>query len=96
MTAASSALVRAVRWYQAARDGRPSPCRYVPSCSSYAIEALSVHGAWRGSWLTLRRLLRCAPWGAYGADPVPPRRDPIASTPEPTSEPEPLPAERKS
>ncbi len=65
------ALVRA---YQALVSGRPSPCRYVPSCSSYALEALEVHGALRGTWLGIRRLTRCHPWGGQGADPVPARR----------------------
>ena len=50
----------------------PAHCRYVPSCSSYAMEALAVHGAVRGSWLALRRLLSCHPWGGFGDDPVPP------------------------
>ena len=52
----------------------PPTCRFYPTCSAYAIEALQVHGVVRGSWLTLRRLLRCAPWHAGGIDPVPPRR----------------------
>ena len=46
-------------------------CRFVPSCSNYGIEALRRHGAWKGAWLTMRRLLRCHPWGASGYDPVP-------------------------
>ena len=46
-------------------------CRYYPSCSAYALRAVSVHGAVKGSWLTLRRLLRCHPWAAGGYDPVP-------------------------
>jgi putative membrane protein insertion efficiency factor len=46
-------------------------CRFTPSCSFYGIEALTKHGAWRGSRLTLRRLLRCQPWGGCGHDPVP-------------------------
>ncbi len=46
-------------------------CRFHPTCSEYAIEALSVHGAARGGWLTLRRILRCHPWGGSGYDPVP-------------------------
>lgn len=68
------ALHALVRAYQYLSAGRPSPCRYVPSCSSYALEALEVHGAVRGGWLTVRRLGRCHPWGGHGADPVPERK----------------------
>jgi len=49
----------------------PRSCRYEPSCSAYAIAALSRYGALRGSWLALRRLGRCHPWGGSGHDPVP-------------------------
>jgi uncharacterized protein len=49
----------------------PAGCRYWPSCSYYAAEAIAVHGTARGSWLALRRLLRCHPWGGSGYDPVP-------------------------
>lgn len=66
-------LLAVVRWYQVAREGRPSPCRFVPSCSTYASEALQEHGALRGTWLSIRRLSRCHPWGGEGYDPVPPR-----------------------
>ena len=52
----------------------PPTCRFYPSCSAYAVEALQVHGAVRGSWLTLGRLLRCAPWHPGGVDLVPPPR----------------------
>ena len=51
----------------------PQACRYYPSCSQYAQEAVRVHGAAKGSWLALRRLLRCHPWAAGGPDFVPPR-----------------------
>jgi putative membrane protein insertion efficiency factor len=46
-------------------------CRFYPSCSSYAVEAIEQHGPWRGCWLALRRLGRCHPWNAGGVDPVP-------------------------
>ena len=49
---------------------RPA-CRYEPTCSAYADQAVRKHGAARGSWLALRRLLRCHPWGGSGFDPVP-------------------------
>ncbi len=59
----------------------PGRCRYLPSCSHYGLEALQVHGPVHGSWLTLRRLLRCHPWGGHGFDPVPGRQaSPIAPT----------------
>lgn len=69
--APSPRLVRAIDWYQRAFEGRPSPCRFTPSCSTYAREALLVHGTGHGLWLTLRRLARCRPFGPSGWDPVP-------------------------
>ncbi|HEX9779678.1 MAG TPA: membrane protein insertion efficiency factor YidD [bacterium] len=67
----STALITAVKAY---RNIRPAmmlcECRFVPSCSEYATEALRQHGALRGSWMTLRRLVRCRPFGECGYDPV--------------------------
>ena len=70
----SGLLTRTVRWYQKAREGHPSPCRFTPSCSTYALEALEEHGTMRGSVLTMRRLARCRPFGPCGFDPVPEKK----------------------
>lgn len=51
-------------------------CRFYPSCSQYAMDAVHTHGALRGGWLSLRRLSRCHPWHAGGIDPVPPKELP--------------------
>lgn len=66
-------LLGGINVYQQLRAHRPSPCRFIPSCSEYAREALTAHGARRGSWMALRRLSRCHPLGGRGFDPVPPR-----------------------
>ncbi len=63
-----------VRGYRHLTSGRPSPCRFDPSCSTFALEALERHGARRGTWMTIRRLGRCHPWGGMGFDPVPDRK----------------------
>ncbi|MDX1540821.1 MAG: membrane protein insertion efficiency factor YidD [Geminicoccaceae bacterium] len=52
----------------------PPRCRFLPTCSAYALEAVEQHGAFRGGWLALRRVARCHPLGGSGLDPVPPRR----------------------
>ncbi len=67
-----------VRFYQllvSPLKGAPS-CRFYPSCSAYAVEALDLHGGFKGSWLTLRRVARCHPFHPGGYDPVPPKREP--------------------
>ena len=92
------------RWpcvgYQRPRGRRPSPCRFDPSCSAYALEALEAHGAVRGAWLAVRRLGRCHPGVATAGTPCPRRRLPDrvpsssptswpGSTPSPTTTPSP-------
>lgn len=75
-------MLRAILAYRRAFDGRPSPCRFFPTCSEYGYDAIALHGAGRGGWLTARRLLRCRPFGPSGFDPVP---EPRASTTEPSA-----------
>ena len=66
------ALLVLIRGYQLGISPLlPAACRYTPTCSAYAAEAIRRHGALRGSWLATRRLLRCHPWGGHGYDPVP-------------------------
>jgi putative membrane protein insertion efficiency factor len=77
-------LVAVLRGYQRwISPALPPTCRFHPSCSAYAIEALQVHGVVRGIALTTWRLLRCAPWHPGGIDPVPPGRRPGARTSSP-------------
>ncbi|HEY1826245.1 MAG TPA: membrane protein insertion efficiency factor YidD [Acidimicrobiales bacterium] len=68
------ALLGAVHLYQRVTRGRVAPCRFYPSCSDYAAEALEGHGAVRGSFLALRRLSKCRPLGPHGIDLVPESR----------------------
>jgi putative membrane protein insertion efficiency factor len=65
-------LILLVKGYQALLSPHLLPsCRYSPTCSQYAVEALGKYGAWKGSWLAAKRILRCHPWGGHGHDPVP-------------------------
>ncbi|WP_081640925.1 membrane protein insertion efficiency factor YidD [Bifidobacterium magnum] len=72
MTAPARVAIDMIRWYQRhISAGRPACCKYYPSCSNYAIEAVRRFGAWRGSILALLRVLRCRPWSLGGVDDVP-------------------------
>lgn len=65
-------LIGLVRFYQLCISPlTPPACRFTPTCSQYALEALRKYGPLKGGWLTLRRLSRCHPWGGSGYDPVP-------------------------
>jgi putative membrane protein insertion efficiency factor len=78
MNIVQHALILLIRLYQAALSpvlvavlGPSARCRFRPSCSQYALEAVRLHGALMGGWLALRRLGRCHPWGECGEDPPP-------------------------
>jgi hypothetical protein len=58
--------------------GPNSGCRFTPTCSAYFLEAVEAHGVLHGSWLGLKRLARCQPWGGSGHDPVPERKNPAS------------------
>jgi putative membrane protein insertion efficiency factor len=68
----STLAIAAIRAYQLLLSPLLAPaCRFDPSCSSYAVEAIERHGLFRGSWLAAARIGRCHPWGGFGHDPVP-------------------------
>ncbi|MFV8281872.1 membrane protein insertion efficiency factor YidD [Christiangramia marina] len=74
--ALSAFLISLVRFYKAVISPlTPATCRYTPSCSSYAVKAIEVHGPVYGSWLAIKRIFSCNPWGGQGYDPVPPKSD---------------------
>jgi uncharacterized protein len=61
-----------VRFYQYTISPlMPASCRYTPTCSQYAIEAIQKYGPFKGIWLAIKRIVRCNPWGGHGYDPVP-------------------------
>ncbi len=64
--------VRAYRLVLSPWVGRS--CRYDPTCSAYALQALETHGGLKGGWLAMKRIARCHPWGGYGVDDVPPKK----------------------
>ncbi|WP_214107900.1 membrane protein insertion efficiency factor YidD [Acrocarpospora catenulata] len=74
VTLAARILLAPIRFYRAFISPLLGPrCRFYPSCSAYGLEAIAVHGALRGTWLTIRRIGRCHPFHPGGFDPVPPR-----------------------
>ena len=78
----AAVLIALVRAYQLLVSPMLGPtCRFYPSCSAYAVQALRAHGALRGTWLTVRRLLRCHPWNPGGVDLVPPTQRERTSPP---------------
>jgi putative membrane protein insertion efficiency factor len=86
MNAAQHILIACLRLYRYSISparifffGSPGQCRFTPSCSVYAMEAVACHGALAGSWLALKRLGRCHPWGGCGEDPVPARKSRVQS-----------------
>ncbi|WP_372640843.1 membrane protein insertion efficiency factor YidD [Ancylomarina sp.] len=65
-------MILPIRFYQLFISPlTPSACRYTPTCSTYAMQALKAHGPFKGSYLAIKRILSCNPWGGHGHDPVP-------------------------
>jgi len=88
MNAIQHVLVFGVRLYRVLLSplkvllfGPLGRCRFEPTCSEYALDAIRTHGAFRGSWLALKRIARCHPWGGCGCDPVPAKRTGGRSSP---------------
>ena len=72
LTALGWLLMLPIKFYQRCISPfTPPMCRFTPTCSNYAIEAIKKHGPFKGTWLAVKRILRCHPWGGSGYDPVP-------------------------
>ena len=68
-------LIYLIKWYQALPISWHKSCRFIPTCSNYGIEAIETYGSFKGSILTIKRILRCHPLGSYGYDPVPKKNE---------------------
>ena len=68
------ALISLIKLYQRIPGPWHDNCRHIPTCSNYAIEAISKHGSLKGAYLSFKRILKCNPWGSSGYDPVPDKR----------------------
>jgi putative membrane protein insertion efficiency factor len=65
-----------IRFYKSAISPfTPASCRFEPSCSTYSLQALQLHGFWKGTYLAIKRIGSCHPWGKSGYDPVPPKKE---------------------
>ncbi|MEO0896920.1 MAG: membrane protein insertion efficiency factor YidD [Bacteroidota bacterium] len=72
----STIFIGLVKFYQGVISPlTPASCRYTPTCSNYAIEAIKVHGPFKGGWMAIKRISSCHPWGGHGYDPVPPKEE---------------------
>jgi putative membrane protein insertion efficiency factor len=67
-------MIYLIKLYQKIPGKFHDSCRFVPTCSNYAIKAYQTYGFFKGTYLTIKRILRCNPWGGYGYDPVPERK----------------------
>lgn len=68
-------LVKGIKLYQKIPGNFHNYCRHIPTCSNYGIEAIETHGSIKGSYLTIKRIIRCNPIGTKGYDPVPPKKE---------------------
>jgi putative membrane protein insertion efficiency factor len=81
--AATYMMIGLVRLYQLLISPLfPPSCRHIPTCSQYTIEAIELHGPFKGFWLGMKRISKCHPWGSSGYDPVPPKKSPKHSSPQ--------------
>lgn len=67
-------LIKMIELYQKIPGNFHQNCRHVPTCSNYALQAIEIHGTIKGSYLSIKRILKCNPWGSSGYDPVPERK----------------------